>query len=236
MWAYHENVPIAVTAWQIASSAYDSVTTFSKEAASDATTAISQEFESTPSVPEVSRATTPQKYVGGSALNRGEIEKWVIEFTNEERISAGLQPLRHDAAISDIARSHSENMARLSLLSHDIRGEDPTDRALTAGYNCRAYRGDGSYSYGLSENIAEHPKVTQWMDFGMSYRPVDFDRDAEEMARGLVQGWMSSPGHRENILDRDSRRIGVGIAIQETPEYGYISETVYATQNFSECT
>ena len=231
MWAYHENVPIAVTSWRVASTAYDSVASFIKEAARDATTAISEEFESTLDVP----ATTPQKYVGGSPLNRGEIEKWVIEFTNDERIRAGLQSLRHDVAISDIARSHSENMARLALLSHDIGGRDPTDRALAAGYNCRAHKGDGSYSYGLSENVAEHPRVTQWMGLGMSYRPVEYDSDAEEMARGLVQGWMSSPGHRENILDRDSRRIGVGIVIQETPEYGYISETVYATQNFSEC-
>ena len=235
MWAYHENVSIAVTVWQAASAAYDSVASFSKEAASDATTAISEEIRSTPDVQEASRATDSQKYAGGSPLNRGEIEKWVIEFTNEERISAGLQPLRHDAAISDIARSHSESMARVGLMSHDIGGRDPTDRARAAGYNCRAYRGDGSYSYGLSENVAEHPRVTQWMGRGRSYHPVDYDRDAEEAARGLVQGWMSSPGHRENILDRDSRRIGVGIAIQETPEYGYISETVYATQNFSAC-
>ena len=235
MWAYHENVPIAVTAWQAASTAYGGVASFSKEAASDATTAISEEIRSTPDVQEVSRATKPQKYAGGSPLNRGEIEKWVIEFTNEERIRAGLQPLSHDAAISDIARSHSENMARLGLMSHDIEGRDPTDRAMAAGYNCRAYRGDGSYSYGLSENVAEHPRVTQWMGLGMSYRPVDYDDDAEEAARGLVQGWMSSPGHRENILDRDSRRIGVGIAIQEASEYGYVSETIYATQNFSAC-
>ncbi len=235
MWAYHEDVPIAVTAWQAASVAYDSVASLSKEVASDATTAISEEISSTPAVQEVSRATKPQKYAGGSPLNRGEIEEWVIEFTNEERVSAGLQPLLHDAAISDIARSHSEDMARLGLMSHDIGGRDPTDRAMTAGYNCRAYRGDGSYSYGLSENVAEHPRVTQWMGWGRSYNPVDYDRDAEEAARGLVQGWMSSPGHRKNILDRDSRRIGVGIAIQETPEYGYVSETIYATQNFSAC-
>ena len=235
MYAYHENVPIAVTAWQVASNAYDSVASVSKEAASDATTAISEEFESTPDVPDESRATTHQNYVGGDPLNRGEIEKWVIEFTNEERISAGLQPLRHDTAISDIARSHSENMARLGLLSHDIGGRDPTDRAMTAGYNCRAFRADGSYSYGLSENVAEHPRVTRWRGWGTSYNPVDYHRDPKEAARGLVQGWMNSPGHRQNILDRDSRRIGVGIAIQETPEYGYVNETVYATQNFSEC-
>ena len=98
MWAYHENVPIAVTAWQATSTAYDSVASFSKEAASDASTAISEDINSSPDVQEASRATNPQKYAGGSPLNRGEIEKWVIEFTNEERISAGLQPLRHDVA------------------------------------------------------------------------------------------------------------------------------------------
>lgn len=257
MWAYHEDVPIAVTAWQAASTSYSSLSSFSKEAASDAATAISEEIRSTPDadarvagavqtatseairftpdVREASRATNSRKYVGGSPLNRGEIEEWVIKFTNEERISAGLQSLRHDAGISDIARSHSENMARLGRLSHDIEGRDPTDRAMAAGYNCRAYGGDGSYSYGLSENIAEHPRVTQWLGRGRSYHPVDYDQDAEEAARGLVEGWMSSPGHRENILDRESRRIGVGIAIQEAPEYGYVSETIYATQNFSAC-
>ena len=235
MWAYHEEVPIALTAWQPASAAYETVASFSKDAASDATTAISEEIRSTPAVQGASQATTSQKYAGGSPLNRGEIEEWVIEFTNEERINAGLQPFRHDAAISDIARSHSEDMARLSLMSHDIGGRDPTDRAIAAGYNCRAYRGDGSYSYGLSENIAEHPRVTQWRGLGMSYRPVGYYHDAEEAARELVQGWMNSPGHRENILDSESRRIGVGIAIQEASEYGYVSETIYATQNFSAC-
>ena len=73
------------------------------------------------------------------------------------------------------------------------------------------------------------------MSRGRSNHPVDYSRDAEDMARELVQGWMSSPGHRENILKRDSRKISVGVAIQESPEYGYISETVYATQNFSAC-
>ena len=42
MWAYHENVPIAVTVWQATSDASDRVASFAKEAASDATTAISE--------------------------------------------------------------------------------------------------------------------------------------------------------------------------------------------------
>ena len=74
MWAYHENVPISVTAWQAASAAYDSLASFSKEAASDASTVISEEIRSTPHAQEALGETNSQKYAGGSPLNRGEEE------------------------------------------------------------------------------------------------------------------------------------------------------------------
>ena len=77
-------------------------------------------------------------------------------------------------------------------MRHELDGEDPTDRALDAGYDCRAYRLDGSYSYGLSENIAEHPRVTQWagwswMEFLAFHYPDTYDEDEETMARSLSE-------------------------------------------------
>ena len=100
---------------------------------------------------------------------------------------------------------------------HIVDGKGATDRALDAGYDCRAYREDGSYSYGLSENIFKYTKPdTLW-----------HGEDApKKMARQLVDGWMESPGHRKNILDVDSRKLGVGV---------YVNDWVYATQNFSSC-
>ena len=185
-------------------------------------------------------STAPSgKFPGEGPLDRDEVERWIVGFTNDERERAGLQAFVHDPAISDIARAHSEEMVRHGL-SHELRGRDPTDRALAAGYDCRAFRGDGSSSYGLSENIAEHPRVTNWSGFGIGggptrWRPVEFDSDSRAMALGLVKGLMESPGHRANILDRDARRIGVGVAITEAPENGWTHETVFATQNFSAC-
>ena len=67
------------------------------------------------------------------------------------------------------------------------------------------------------------------------WRPDEFEANSRAMAYGLVRGWMESPGHRANILDEDARRIGVGVAIVESPEYGWTHETVFATQNFSAC-
>ena len=165
----------------------------------------------------------------------------MIDFTNVERRKAGLNPFAEDPAISNIARMHSQNMVKLDVFAHMVGGKGPTDRAQDNGYNCRAYRADGSYTYGLSENIAKYPRVTQWIgtsrSFGLStsYRPEIFDEDSEAMAYGLVEGWMNSPGHRANILDGESRRIGVGVAIMQMERYGYVDEIVFATQNFSGC-
>ena len=47
---------------------------------------------------------------------------------------------------------------------------------------------------------------------------------------------MDSPGHRANIMDPGNRRLGVGVAIEQTLKHGYIDEKVYATQNCSKCT
>ena len=183
--------------------------------------------------------TPEEKYPGDSPLETSLIEEWVIRFTNDEREKAGLPPFDHDPKISEIAREHSENMI-LYGFSHNVSGKDPTDRALDAGYDCRAYHGGGTYSYGLSENIAKHPRVRHWVGTssgwgGFKYRPTVYYTNAKDAALSLVEGWMNSPGHRTNILDRDSRRIGVGVATEFSDEYGWKLETFYATQNFSSC-
>ena len=181
--------------------------------------------------------TETLKHVGGQLLDSREIEEWVIGFTNTERTKAGLPPFVQDSAISTIARMHSQNMVRRDIFDHNIDGKDPTDRALDNGYDCRAYLPDGSYTYGLSENIYQYPRVRQWIGRAGStrYRPDIFIEDPQAMAYALVEGWMNSPGHRANILDRDARRIGVGVAIQQNEQYGYVDEIVFATQNFSGC-
>lgn len=171
------------------------------------------------------------RYPGDAPLNSAEIATWVVHYTNEERRKVGLRELVRDPAIDAIAMMHSENMIEHGVF-HKLLGKDPTDRAFDAGYTCRAYRFDGSYTYGLSENIFSFPRVTSKWDSG---RPAEFVGDSQEMALGLVKGWMTSPGHRENIMDPFIRRIGIGIAVHEAPEGTWVHEEVFATQNFSEC-
>ena len=176
----------------------------------------------TPPAPKLRTESIP--YVGGAPLDSAEIEKWIIEFTNRERIAAGMSPSTHDLAISDISRQHSENMGKTGICAHEINGDGPTDRALAAGYGCGTWPG-------LSENIYMYHRVLMWL--GTS--PASYIPDAKEMAQTLVDGWMDSPGHKRNILDSDSRRMGVGVYVRVHTDRSRPDERVYATQNFSGC-
>ncbi len=177
------------------------------------------------------QAPSGGKYPGGNPLKAHEIERLVVLYTNAERARHSLTTFTDDPAVAAIARGHSVNMARTGTFDHVVNGQDASDRAASAGYDCRAYRSDSSYTYGLSENIAEHPRVTWWL----GNKPGHYDADESAMAYGLTQGWMNSPGHRANILEPEARRIGVGVFIVPEKQGRYIQERVYATQNFSEC-
>ena len=173
-------------------------------------------------------------YVGGRLLDPAQIEELAVAYTNDVRQQAGLGLLITDPAIADIARAHSRNMMRTGIFEHDIGGKGPTDRALEAGYDCQGPDG----SFGLSENIAERPRVLEWGGFvgeRHNWKAEVYRKDEQELAQSIVDGWMDSYGHRLNILDPDARRIGVGIAVEKTREYGQVGERFFATQNFSAC-
>ena len=172
-------------------------------------------------------------------LDTAVIEDRVIAYINEERAQRGLNALEHFPAISHIARAHSQAMATAGLLSHNIGGKGPTDRALDAGYDCKTNSDDGSsYFQGVAENIAKRPVVRRWRGNPGSWRAIAYDKDEGAVAKGLHEQWMSSTrGHREVILESRYHRIGVGVAIVDefSANIGMEQPVVYATVNLSRC-
>ena len=116
-------------------------------------------------------------------------ERMIGELTTVERNNHELLGLMWDEQLQQIARQHSRDMAQHNYFDHDNPvGDGPTERGLKAGYSCR----NGIY-VGLAENI--------YLSTAVFLQP-----------RGAVEGWMNSPGHRDNMLRPMHRRIGVGIA------------------------
>jgi uncharacterized protein YkwD len=112
-----------------------------------------------------------------------EIEKRAFEQTNVIRVQKGLPPLKWDAEVCLMARSHSESMSRLGFFSHTTpQGLRLRDRARAAGI--------AQFSV-LGENIA-------------------YNQGYDDPGAFAVERWMLSPKHRANILSPEFRAMAIG--------------------------
>lgn len=163
--------------------------------------------------------------VGNSApaIDIPTLEMQIHNGINQQRKNNGLSALSYDSSLVAIARKHSADMARNNYFSHDnLQGLDPSARGVQAGYSC--YKNYGSYyTTGIAENIMQnnlYDSITYYNGI-----PRYAWNSQEDIAQSTVDGWMDSPGHRQNILTSTYDREGIGVAIAS-------DDKVYITEDF----
>ncbi len=130
--------------------------------------------------------------------NLSNDENEIYNLINEERQKKGLRELYWDNNLAQLARDYSRKMAKESFFSHfDRDGNSVVERAKDA-------------------NVKNWNKIGENLFFCEGYN--DFDMLA-------VRGWMNSPEHRQNILDRQYTTTGIGIAQSRNGQ-------IYITQVF----
>jgi len=135
-----------------------------------------------------------------------ETELLILEYTNQERMTRGLNVLRWDDDLAEIARKHSQDMAENDYFAHtNLAGDGPSERAKKQGYDTYKELGGGWYTEGIGENIGMMPTGNVE---GKGY----VSNDPDSIAKAQVESWMNSPGHRANILDPDYDKLGVGVS------------------------
>ncbi len=107
-------------------------------------------------------------------------EKRVLTLTNAERAARGLPPLKWDEDLARAARFHAAHMANFRYFDHRTLGKTGT---LDPQTRMRRFS-----LKARGENIAQS------------------GANPEE----VVAMWMRSPGHRQNILRREAKTLGVG--------------------------
>jgi len=171
---------------------------------------------------EVTETATPRE----TGVDTAEVAAAVHERINQVRTERGLDKLDYDRSLAEIARGHSQSMAENVYFSHTgPQGRDFSDRYQTSGYDCRVETSDRRYATG-AENIAytfAYGDVRQ-----NNGDVVDYNGDEKAIADGIVEQWMRSEGHRENILKEHWKSEGIGVAVGEREG----EKAVYVTQNF----
>jgi uncharacterized protein YkwD len=110
----------------------------------------------------------------------------VVEELNRVRAARGLRPLRATPSLVTSARRHSAQMGARGFFAHESADGTPFWRRIE-----RFYGGNGFRSWEVGENIV-------WQS------------PAGIAAISVVRSWLSSPGHRANVLSRAWRDVGVG--------------------------
>ena len=152
-----------------------------------------------------------------------EIRTTAMSLVNEARAEQGLSPLESSDELVQTATRHSEDMAARGYFAHDSPdGDTYLDRYREAGFYCQ--RKIEWITHQGAENIFQGWATSSWTL--QNWRIVEIKvSNAEHLAQQAVEGWMQSPGHRANILNRVWQQQGIGVAT------GY-GDRVYITQNF----
>lgn len=155
-------------------------------------------------------------------VETADLAKRLHAQVNKERKRQGLSALAWSEALSRIAMQHSRDMANRNYLSHESpEGKGFSYRYQQGGYVCEIRA--GMMVYTGAENIAlSHLYKSMTTKDGIAYYNWN---SAQEIAQRAVDGWMNSPGHRENILAPYWRQEGIGIEIDP-------GNKIYITQNF----
>jgi len=134
------------------------------------------------------KAPCADAHVTPDATNLDAVGSAVLCLHNRARSARGLPTLKVHVQLRAAAEEHAVHMVEASFFSHDEPGgADMVARVLGTGYA----KGAG---WSLGENIA--------------YGTGDAATAAE-----IHRSWMRSPGHRANILRRQFREVGIGVAV-----------------------
>lgn len=108
---------------------------------------------------------------------------------NQQRAADGLGPLVENAALSSASTGYSQRMVAQGFFAH----ESPDGGTLVDRLTAAGYLGDDD-PWVVGENIG-------WGQASLA------------TPRSMVDAWMNSPGHRENLLSADYTEVGLGLAL-----------------------
>jgi uncharacterized protein YkwD len=138
--------------------------------------------------------------------NLGHVSDVIFCLMNAMRANAGVAPLREQDQLAQASAGHSQDMVDHKYFAHDSQdGRDVVARLTDVGYIPAA----GEWVVG--ENLA-------WGS-GVLASPA-----------ALVNAWMNSPPHRENLLSPDFAEVGMGV-VYGTPSAD-ASDGVTVTTDF----
>jgi len=150
-------------------------------------------------------------------IDHGLLAAAVFHETNRVRAEQRLPALAFRPELENAARLQAEAMARMETVSHrhpDAELRELSDRLEHVGLQPAFAAENVAMSFGIEYEAGEQvfprrengERVFSSQPDGEPIPPHTYISYAEQ----LLQQWMNSPGHRENILREDPEELGSG--------------------------
>ena len=153
-------------------------------------------------------------------LNADLLEKAIIFYSNRARTKYGRAGCRLHEKLRQAARAHSHEMARLNYFAHESpvkKNRLLKNRFTNAGITLTNTMIGENIGVDYFLKIAKIPFHTRIVNGETNYynaktgKPIR-NQTYREFARSMVDNWMESPHHKENILEKNFTHIGIGVA------------------------
>ncbi len=163
----------------------------------------------------------------------------VFHATNQRRAAEGLDRLRHDYRLDEAALIHARNMARGQYLSH-VNPDDPAlrtplDRVRAAGIAPRYVAENVATHFGIQYDAGTRVFIVQENPRPLFSETPDGapipSHTYRSFAQTLLDQWMDSPAHRQNILAPEAGYLGAGCVKHQTQGMGM--DKFYCVQVFA---
>ena len=136
------------------------------------------------------------------------LEVNLLRDINQERARHGLRGLRWSSRLRRAADQHSASMAAKGYFAHESADGSAFWKRIAVFYGYRGYR-----SWSVGENLL-------WSSPGIS-------------PSGALRMWMNSPPHRENLLSRTWRDVGLSaVHVERAPGVYGGNEVTIVTADF----
>jgi Cysteine-rich secretory protein family len=131
-----------------------------------------------------------------------KVEAAIVEITNTVRAEAKLGQVVISPQLTAAARAYAQLLARTGQFSHEADGK-LADRTQRVGYEHCA----------IGENLASHQDSRGF--------------ETRALAKSAMEGWLNSPGHRQNIVTAEMTETGVAVAKAPDKDGKYIAVQLF---------
>ena len=158
----------------------------------------------------------------GPDIDIAQLENKIHDLVNKERAKRGLSALLKDKSLGKVARKYSQDMVERNFFSHnDPDGRCFYDRYKAEGFVCSIKTGNTTCLG--AENIAQ--AILYSSSVYKEGKTFYSWKTEEKIAESVVKLWMSSKGHKTNILTPYFKRQGIGVVFSDDGK-------AYITENF----